>query len=106
MRIPRIRDLDTAVQMYYECIELHNDDIQKLFISDKTSRPISRCKVNELKKLARERMGEENTLVWNALAVNTKAAYKAWGLDIDDLEERMVKLRRLNMHSSGEAKAI
>lgn len=106
MRIPRIRDLDTAVQMYYECIELHNDDIQKLFISDKTSRPISRCKVNELKKLARERMGEENTLVWNALAVNTKAAYKAWGLDIDDLEKRLTKLRELDMHSDGEPKAI
>jgi len=29
--------------------------------------------------------------------VNTKSAYKAWGIDINDLEKRYAKLKKLGM---------
>lgn len=34
---------------------------------------------------------------WNALAVNTDCAFEAWGLNINDLERRYIKLRKYGM---------
>lgn len=41
-------------------------------------------------------MAENQTPSWNALRVNTKDAYAAWGLDIEDLERRYRKLKKLD----------
>lgn len=43
-------------------------------------------------------MRTENTTVWSAVRVNTKIAYRAWGIDIDDLE-----FRRKNSKNSEES---
>ena len=40
-------------------------------------------------------MRADEVKVWNALNVNTASAYKAWGLDIADLEYRRKKLKEL-----------
>ena len=91
VRIPQITSLETAIKLYYENIEIGNQEIKMLFGS------ISSATVCKLKNLAKEKMLENNVPSWNALNVNTKTAYKAWGLDIDDLEFRYNKLKELNL---------
>jgi len=86
VRIPQITSLETAIRLYYERIELTNDDIRELFGK------IGSATVVRLKKAARVQMQENNTPVWNAQWVNTEDAYKAWGLDIESLERRYAKL--------------
>ena len=91
IRIPQITSLETAIKLYYENIEIGNQEIKVLF------GPIGSARVCKLKNLAKEKMLEENVPNWNALNVNTETAYKAWGLDIDDLVYRYNKLKELNL---------
>ncbi len=89
VRIPQVRSIEGAVRLYYEKSELTNSDIKQLFDVH------SSATIMKLKNLARERMTERNIPIWNAQNVNTAAAYEAWGLSIDDLEQRLRKLREL-----------
>mgnify|MGYP003253963761 CR=1 FL=1 len=91
VRIPEITSLETAIRLYYEKIELGNTEIKELF------RVASGKKVLTLKQIAKERMEQKEVAQWNALRVNTKTAYEAWGLDIDDLERRYNKLQKLGL---------
>lgn len=88
VRIPQIKSLETAIRIYYEKIELKNADIMELF-----GVSLSRAKLVKMKEIAKEIMDEENILSYDATAVNTDAAYRAWGLNIDDLERRLKKLK-------------
>lgn len=89
VRIPHIVDIRTAIRLYYERIELSNADIEILFGKHSSST------VAKLKDLAKDYMVQHGIQAWNPLCVNTKAAYAAWGLDIDDLENRYMKLKAL-----------
>lgn len=90
-------DLNLAIRMYYEKTELSNADIGKLF-GVRSSTTIVR-----LKKMAREEMAKEpEKLPWCSNCVLTEAAYKAWGMDIKNMEERRAKLIRLKMLNTGE----
>lgn len=90
MNIPQIASVEVAVTMYYEKPWLFNADIHELFphIGDST--------VQKLKACAREEAEKQGKMQYNSRSVLTKPAYIAWGLDIDDLEKRLSKLRRLN----------
>lgn len=89
VRIPQVESIEKAIQIFYSRIEIGNKDVAELFGRIGTAR------ITKLKKLAKEQMDEDNVPNWNAAYVNTKAAYKAWGLDIDDLEKRYAKLKKL-----------
>ena len=89
MNIPQIASVEVAVSMYYEKPWLSNKDIHELFPG------ISTSTVQRLKNLAREKASELGMMQYNSWCVLTKPAYIAWGLDIDDLEKRLSKLRRL-----------
>jgi len=89
VRVPQPADLGFVIELYYKKLEIGNADIMKLF--NLKSQPTAR----KLKRLARERMDEEDIKVWDERAVNTAAAYEAWGLDIADLERRLAKLQKL-----------
>ena len=92
--VPSI-DLKVAIQMYYERIELSTADIKKIFggkVGDFTLR--------NLKRAAREMVVETGELVWDAKKINTRAAYKAWGLDIQDLTDRYKHLQKLKLIES------
>lgn len=92
IRIPQITNLETAIRIYYECPRLANVDIKKLF------GPLCGAKIAKMKEAAREKMREENVPIWNVSQVDTAAAYKAWGLDIDNLVSRYKKLSKLNLN--------
>ena len=61
---------------------------------------ISSGRIVQLKNLAREVMAEENIMARDSYSVNTEAAYRAWGLDIKDLENRYSKLQALKEKES------
>ena len=89
VRIPQIQDIGAAVRLFYEKPVLSNADIVMLFGKGHSSATICR-----LKKLAREKMIEEDVRIWNARMVDTETAFKAWGLDITSLERRYAKLKK------------
>lgn len=91
-RIPNFVDIREAVRVYYEKTFIGTTDIVKLF----------RCcpaTARELKKLGQEQELKEQPMLYNASKVNVKHAYAAWGYDIDDLERRVQKLKRLGYGS-------
>ncbi|MDE7390190.1 MAG: hypothetical protein K2M82_04535 [Lachnospiraceae bacterium] len=91
MKMP---DMALAVQMYYEKPELTSADIRKLF-------DVCATTATRLKKKAYEAMAskEERVRTWCPNAVNTKVAYEAWGINIEDYEARLKKLKQL--HNAG-----
>ena len=95
VRIPQVADIETAVRLYYEKIEMGNSEIMELFPT------ASRSTAKKLKGLAREKMIEQDMPSFNPLSVNTRVAYVVWGLDIDDLERRLKKLRGLKLMKEG-----
>lgn len=93
MRVRLTDDLELVIKTYYNYTELSNKIIGKLFKTKCTST------ITNLKKMAREQMAKDNILPWNAFDVNTDCAYRAWGIDIKDKEERYDKLRRFQRKS-------
>lgn len=92
VRIPQIRSIQTALTLYYTKSELSNRDIVELFDGKLSSATVAR-----LKQRAREQMISDGVQAWNSQCVNVKAAYTAWGLSVNDLEERFAKLKELNL---------
>ena len=90
MRIPPIKDIKTAIKLYYSNTSLGNKEIRTLFGN------LGNQSVVKLKKLARNKMIEKHIQSWNDIRVNTAAAYESWGLSITDLEQRYEKLKGLD----------
>ena len=89
-RAVNICSIENAILLYYSKIELSNQDIKELF-------GCSDSKACDLKKKAKAYAVANNFPALNAGGVYTKAAYEAWGLDINDLETRYKKLQKLNL---------
>ena len=89
VRVPQLQNIPDAIRIFYEKHELTNKDIRELFGCCSTT-------AYRLKEMAKEKMGED-VPIWNALAVNTENAYRAWGIEIEDLERRYQKLRKYGM---------
>lgn len=87
MRIKLPQDIAKAVEFYYSKIELSSKDIRELFGCSKSSS-------QKLKEIARELMAKEEAFPFSASNVLTDVAYRAWGLDIEDLEKRLTKLKK------------
>lgn len=91
VRVPQVESLETAIRLYYEKVELSTADIKEIF-------GCSSSTCVKLKHRAKEKMQEENTIIWNAANVNTEAAFRAWGLDIAKMEHGLKRLRCLKLH--------
>lgn len=90
----QISDVETAVRIYYAYPEIGNDEISKLFGTS------CRSTLTSLKTKAREEMNNENVKSFRTYTVNTKCAYRAWGLNIKELERDLKKLRDLGFLKS------
>lgn len=84
----KITSIETAVKIYYTYPELGTDEVIQLF-------GCSKATATRMKKRARERQIREGVITFSDANINTKIAYKEWGLDIADLERRMVRYRRI-----------
>lgn len=91
IRCPNIKDIDLAVRLYYETFELSSKDIRMIFGTKSTATEA------KLKKMVRVEMAKTGKKPWNDSCVPTEAAFKAWGLDIADLERRRAKLMKLGV---------
>lgn len=85
-------DLATVIEIYHSCSEIGNSEIIKLW-GGKISRP----SIVRLKNLAREQMRKDNKLAFRPTYVNTKSAYKAWGIDIVEAENGYKHLQELKL---------
>ncbi len=93
VRVPQINNVETAVLTYYAKVSLSNKDIKDLFGN------ISSSTVYKLKLKAKAQQEEDERMSYNSSTVDTESAYKAWGLDIDELERRLTKLRKLKKNN-------
>jgi len=91
MNIPQITDIDTAILIYYRYPEIGSKEIAQLF------RKHSKSTINRLKKLAQKYMTAENVYTHGMYKLNTECAYRAWGIDVEDLEKRRNKLQKLGL---------
>ena len=89
MRTP---DVGTAVNIYYRYTEIGNSQIKELF-GDIASGTIAK-----LKKRAREEMSKTGTVTCLPNNVNTRAAYFAWGFDVEEMERLHRKAQKLGIN--------
>lgn len=87
MRV-KIKDNKTAFQIYNNNIEIGTSEIMALF-------GCCRNTANKLKKIAREYQGDSET--FSDFCVNTDIAYKAWKIDINAIEMRLLKVQKLTI---------
>ena len=91
MNIPEITSIDNALRIYYNHAEIGNKEIAVLF-GRRSSTTISR-----LKKMVKAEMNKRDLYSYGANKINTRVAYEVWGLDVDDLEQRMKKIKALDL---------
>jgi len=91
MNIPQITNINTALSVYYNHVEIGNKEIRTLF-GDRSSATIA-----QLKKAAKTEMGKQGIYSYSAFKVNTAIAFQVWGLDVNDLEKRKQKIAALNL---------
>lgn len=87
VRVPQITSPQIAIKLYYSYSELSNANIRELFGQ------LSPATIVKLKEKARQVMIELGKPIYNANYVNTECAFKAWGIDIDNLERCYKKLK-------------
>ena len=84
----QIKDIETAVRIFYTYPDLGTKQVQELY-------DCGRSKAAELKAIARKLQDEKGIVKYSSSTVNTRCAYEAWGIDIEDLEKRLVIARKL-----------
>jgi len=93
INIPQISSIENAIRIYYQYPELGNKQITELFGD------ISHTTVAKIKKYVRDEMFQKEIFSFGANTVNTEIAYQVFGLDISDLEKRLMKLQQLGLTS-------
>ena len=88
----QVKDIETAVNIYYTYPELGTQQVQQLF-------DCGRNKATELKAVARQHQEEKGIITYSSSSVNTRYAYEAWGIDIADLEKRLMRYRKIQKRS-------
>lgn len=91
MSIKPIKDIDTAIRIYYAHPEMDNSQIRELFDIAANST------IARYKKPVLEKQVEYGIKTMCANTVNTRTAYEVWGIDVADLEKRRDKLRKLGL---------
>ena len=87
-----IKDVETALRIYYSCPELGTKEIMELF-------SCSHATAIRLKTPVRDLQKDRGILTFSDRTVNTRCAYEAWHIDIKEMERRWMKLQELKMNS-------
>lgn len=86
-------DINTILRIYYENPELGTAEIKELFGNIAPS-TITKLRNDARAETARQ---EKKILTFGSYTVNTEMAFKAWHIDVEDLERRRQKLQKLNL---------
>lgn len=91
MKFRAISNIETAIRIYYEYPEIGHKQFHELFEGIAKS---TVCKyIKEIRKVQAER----NVKTCTVNAVNTNTAYEVMGINVNDLEYRLAKLKKLGM---------
>lgn len=85
-------NIEACLRIYYSCTEIGCPEIKAIF-GAKTSYST----MSKLKAMAREEMFKEGQKSFRPSYVNTKSAFQAWGIDIEDIEKGYQKLKKLGL---------
>ena len=91
MYIPAITGIDNALKIYYSNSEIGNKEIKELFGN------LSSATISKLKHIVKDEMIKRDIFSYGMYKINTAIAYETWGIDVDDLERRMKKIKSLNL---------
>lgn len=94
VRIPQVESIPNALSLYYTKTELASADIRFLFGQ------ISDSKIQKMKHSVKIAMKDNNIPNLDCYCINTKIAYKVWGIDIEELERRYNKLKKLGLQEA------
>lgn len=86
--VPQITSIETAVRIYYEYNAIGNKQICELF-------GCCLAKAQQLKKPVAAAMLEKGMYLRGNGTVNVEVAYEVWGLDIQNLERKLTRARKL-----------
>ena len=89
-----VKDLGTAVRIYYSYPEMSNKEIKELF-----GRNFSDSTLASYKSMIRQRQRELGVKTAIPHSVNTNVAFEVFGLDIASIERNYAKLKRLGMEN-------
>ncbi len=85
-------NIPLAVRIYYEKLSLSNQDIKAIFSVKADSTAV------EIKKeVVKHFVGTDINPINHNNRLDTERAFEAWGLDINNLERRLKKIRKLDL---------
>lgn len=84
----QIADMATAVELYYKSPELGNNEIMELFNCKRSAALRQKRKV----QAEQDKQGKKT---FSKSTVNTRLAYRVWGIDIKDLDQRLSRYHTL-----------
>lgn len=94
----RVADLDTTLLVYYENYDLGSKEIRMLFGENLASSTVAKLKKRAREETARQVVETGKQILTETRdRVKTEPAFKAWGIDIEDLEKRRAKLKKLGL---------
>lgn len=91
MKVKQIKDIETALKIYYMYPEIGNTEIRELFGS------IGNSTISNYKKAVKEEQVRRDKLTAHINTIDTETAYDVWGIDVEDLEKRRAKLKKLQL---------
>ena len=91
MKVKRITDIDTALQIYYRYPEIGNKEIKELFGG------LGSAALTKYKKAVQGEQIKQNVKTSQLYTINTEVAYEVWGIDVAELEKRRDKLKKLGL---------
>ena len=91
LNIPTIKNIETALNIYYRHPEIGNKEIAELFGN------ISNTRIAKLKQIVKVEMIEKNIMSYSSNKINTEVAFVVWGLDVENLAHRMRMLSKLKL---------
>lgn len=91
MKVKPITSMDKALRIYYTYPEIGNKEIRELF------GPLGNSTISNYKKAVREMQTEHGIKTSQMNTVNTEMAYIVWGIDVNDIQARREKLKKLGL---------
>lgn len=88
---PAVADVTAALKAYYGCGHIGNDQIRDIFGITGSST------IARLKKPVRDAEAKEGVPVAVPYKVNTRIAFKVWGIDVAELEKNRKKAEELGL---------
>lgn len=83
---------EAALRIYYTYPEIGNEQLKELFGENTSSSTLTKYKT-----AVKEAQAKEGVVTNYVHKVNTKVAFRTFGIDVDEVEKRLTKLNSLRM---------